>query len=340
MSTSPHREDAGQSRTPTGRRSDKHEATAPRPRDAPTATASLMRRAAAATVLVLLLAGCSDNGDPGPAGPAETADAPKTAPTPTSAASSSTITAVRAITGGEAVELTKADLPDSPPDGFNRAEVEALADRALDLARRGVSPALEGLSPADAFAYVFAGQYPRTTEAARDDSRAATGGYDWEWAWASLFDKQPRTPARVLSARWTVESEPAKLGDGTSAPLLRVVLSVIFEHDVPVETTEDAAGSPGPVEPVLVKRSIVVQGYRPLGGPAWWPAVGVQTEPLLGGKCAPVNGSLLTPTRNQKIIREDLQKLRTALNDPADIDASSESTAGSIKAYVEKFCDQ
>jgi hypothetical protein len=297
----------------------------------------LMSRIGAGSLVILLLAtaGCSDLASddrtslPGP----PRSDTPSPA-APDEGTPSGAITAddVRAIAGRGAARITMTDLP-APPDGFNAAEVRALAERLKDIAQRGVSPRLNGLAPDAAFDFVFANQYPQTTDLARTKSREATGQYDWQWAWASLFELAPTTSAAFLKVRWQADAVPGTLDDGTAAPQLQLSLITAIEHDLP-----PTGGAESDIAPVVMKRTLTAQSFRPLGGPGWWPAIGVQSEPLFGGKCAPKNGSLLTPTSDPEIIHEDLRKLRQLVKSDKAVDTAAVSTASSTSEYFAKYC--
>ncbi|MDO9455236.1 hypothetical protein [Nocardioides sp.] len=243
----------------------------------------------------------------------------------------STLDRLDRLTDGKTRPPRVEDLP-PPPSGFTAADVEALATRAIDIAERGVSPDLEGRSPSEAFDFVFAGQYPQTTDYARTNSRRATTGYDWEWAWASLYEDPAAAPAIFLTSRWEVARVPGKLDDGSQANQLQVTLVTATEQIVDDKRS-------GVRAPIVMVRSIILRSFKPRGGPAWWPGVGVQAEPLLGGKCAPKNDSLLTPSYNDRVLDEDFEKLADVLREVKDVEEYASSDADSIAAYLKKYCD-
>lgn len=290
----------------------------------------------------VVLCGCTDTDGPA-------ADA-TTTPAVTSTTAASTVPPVNPdnladgiadITEGDTVGLTTATLPE-PPRNFTRAEVVAFANRAIDIARRGTAPALNGLDPAEAFDYVFKNQYQASRQDARRSTEAAAGGYDWEWAWASLFDQPPAEPAVILAANWQVESVPSKRADGATAPRLQVSLSTAFEYLVPREgqdTADTETAGQTTMEPIVVLRTIIVAGFEPLGGPDWWPGIGVQANPLFGGKCAPVNGSILTPARSAETLSSDLETLRNYIAEPDRVDTAATSEGAGLADYVEKYCE-
>ena len=308
------------------------------------ATSSTTKRSSPRHVTALALAigliasGCTSNDTDGPASPDSTAPHAASG----SATADPTTAAIAAMTKGAPVALTLSDLP-NPPPGFSQQELQAFADRAIDITERGSSAEVATMTPTQAFDFVFDGQFEATKQAAADGSRAAAGTYDWEWAWASLSEMTPIQPARILDARWQVSTVPGKLADGTPSRQLQVVLSTAIEHFIsrgPTKEGDDRADqAEQQVRPIVVKRSIIVRGFKPLGGAEWWPAIGVQTTPFFGGKCAPVNGSVLTPSDDPSVLQEDLKKLEAYLDDRDDIDAGASSNSTSMREYVDEYCE-
>lgn len=294
-----------------------------------TSGVGLVARWSVVAVLVVLCGACSSDNVETPPRTDSRAEKSKTGKM------SPTAEAVDEMTGGRTVGVTTDTLP-PPPEGFTAEELRAFADRAIDIAQRGASPKLQGKTPTEAFDYVFANQFPATTQAARAGSVAAAGSFDWEWSWASLFKAQPREAAKVLAARWQVDTVPGTLDDGTDAPQLQVTLSTVVEHLVPSQ----AGMGKGTAEPVVMQRAVTVQGYKPLGGSTFWPGIGVQTTPLLGGKCAPVNGSILTAAEDPGTVRKDLKALRDFLRTPERVNAESSTTGGDLADSVKRYCDQ
>lgn len=251
---------------------------------------------------------------------------------------------VAALAGEKNHTPTTQELP-AAPRGFSDAEVKALADRAVDLVTRGVAPGLSKMSPSSAFDYVFANQYPATTASSRRATKDAAGRYDWEWGWASRFADEPSIPARFLESRWEIETEATPLGNGRSRTVLRVSLSVAVQHLIP-DTANDrqATGSDSAEEPlmrpIVIQRTVIVQGFKPLGGPKWWPGVGLQARPFFGGQCAPVNGSILTPATRPKTLERDFERLAEYLDDPVNVDENTVSDAGDLSELVDKYCEE
>lgn len=316
---------------PTGRRS--RPRIQPPPSSRRTHTPRRTSRASALAAMLLIVTGCASEPDDEPTPPDPVASTRPGTPPP-SDATPELLQSIEAIAPTQPVELNLDKLPKAP-SGFTEAEVEASAERAIDLIRRGVSPDLEGKTPRAAFEYVFANQYSDTTEQAAQASRTATGKYDWEWAWASLFETQPITPARFLALRWQVEVIPSELASGAKADLLQVTLSTAIEHRVP-----NGTGTGSSVAPIVVQRAVIINSFKPLGGPDWWPAVGMQANPLFGGKCAPVNGSLLTPARRQATLNSDLRRLREYMSEPTRINTRAVSDGGQIGDYVQRYCER
>ena len=133
-------------------------------------------------------------------------------------------------------------------------------------------------------------------------------------------------------ARWQLDTAPGTLNDGTEAPRLQVTLSTAIEHLIKNDTS-------GQSEPVVVQRTVIIRGFKPLGGPDWWPGIGIQMTPLFGGKCAPANGSILTPSDNPKILKDDLKSLRSFINKPTEVNAEASSDASSIKEFLDLYCE-
>jgi hypothetical protein len=294
------------------------------------------------TALTLtLLTGCSSNNqqsEPSPTGSAPDATTSSTPTASTTPNTSDTAADINKLTGGKTVELTTDTLP-APPDGYTQAEVTAFAERAIELVQRGMTPDLSDKSPRDAFNYVFANQYPASTKATQAALQAAAGDYDWEWSWATRFDTKPSEPAKVLVARWQVETVPNEQPDGR--PMLQVSLATATEHLIPDTPNNDSGGSGdttvNDLVPVVARRTVIIQGTKPLGGPDWWPAIGIQSENLFGGKCVPVNGSIITPAHDPATIREDLATLRTFIKTPNKVNAGDTNT--SIADYVKNYCE-
>lgn len=292
---------------------------------------------------VVALAGCSNDAPdetPQPADSSTSNSPARDAPPKLDA----TAMKIDELVGEVNLRPTTETLPAAPP-GFNDAEVAAFADRAIDIVTRGVAAGLTRKSPSAAYNYVFANQYRASRESSRQATQDSAGRYDWEWAWASRFDTEPAVPARFLTSRWQVETETIQLNDGTPDELLRVILSVSIEHLVPHTSTggdKDDADSTGDdlvVHPIVMQRKVIVQGLNPLGGPKWWPGIGVQASPLFGGGCAPVNGSILTPATRPKTLNRDLERLADYIDHPKKVDTDSISDDGDLAAFVAQTCE-
>lgn len=244
------------------------------------------------------------------------------------------------LVGEEDSTPTTANLPETP-DGFRDAEAVALAERAIDLVTRGVAPRLTKMSPSSAFEYVFATQYPATTESARAGTASVAGKYDWEWAWASRFESEPPLPSRFLVSRWQVERVQVP-GSGKA---LRVTLSVAVEHLVPDHTgtrrgvDSNATTDPIVLHPIVMQRTVIIQGFRPLGGPRWWPGVGLQARPLFGGQCAPINGSVLTPATRTATLDRGFDILSDFVENPRSVEIGASSDASDLAELVNEYCE-
>ncbi|WP_134765129.1 hypothetical protein [Nocardioides sp. 1609] len=196
------------------------------------------------------------------------------------------------------------------------------------------------MAPLDAFNYTFSNQYRASTRAARIATTAAVGDFDWEWAWVSLLEPVPTKQPEILALRWQVQSTPGELADGEPAPQIGVSLSVAIKHEARDDAPDATSGTADSASrPIVVERTVVVRGFKPQGGPQWWPAIGVQTSMYFGGKCAPVNGSILTPSADPKIVAADLRAFRNFVKSPEVIDPSARSNAEDVADYVDKYCD-
>ena len=314
------------------------------PRPQRPATGSAQRRTTKALVPLTLLAltaaftGCSSDStarsDSNSSANSSAAASPAATPSDAGERPVSELEATIDAATSQTAHLNLSNLP-AAPAGFTAADVRAFAKRAVELIERGSSPDLTGKSPTDAFNYVFANQYPDTKRQAANDSQAAADGYDWQWAWATQFATRPLGPPTILDAQWQVQTVPGELPDGTAMPRLQVVLSTATKHLV-----ADDRDPSGPPAPIVVKRAVIVDGYRPRGGPLWWPAVGVQTETWFGGKCAPSNGSVMTPAHRPSTLKADLRALQNYLSKPpVKVDTGAVSTANSIGDYLRRYCE-
>lgn len=279
----------------------------------------------------LALTACSNNGSD-PAEPTTAASSTATPPASSAPPENPTAVAIAKLTGDKTVELTTDTLP-KPPTGFTKEEVTAFADRAMDLIERGISPDVTTMSEDAAFKYVFANQYSESSDATRQ-AFEGIGDYSYAWAVASLFDEPPTEPAKVLAARWQVTTSEGTTADGSTAPILQVALSVAVEHQV----ADDNAAATSATAPIVMQRTVIIKGFKPLGGEQWWPTIGYQATPLFGGKCAPINGAILTPAHKPTTIREDMARLRKYITKPNAIDVEA-SEGSDLGEYVQKYCE-
>jgi hypothetical protein len=74
---------------------------------------------------------------------------------------------------------------------------------------------------------------------------------------------------------------------------------------------------------------VLVRGFRPNGGPEWWPGVTFDTYPYGNDGCYLVDNSRLVPTRRLDGLRGDIKDLRSWLSPKAL--ASGSKTRESIK---------
>lgn len=182
------------------------------------------------------------------------------------------------------VNLDIRTTPD-PPEGFNAADVHALARRATALVRRSFDPRLSRMSGPQAAAYVLDSQYPGTRAQFITEARNALGK-SWPYLVASRYEDAPTNP-RYLKATWDVRTDTAANTEGQPRPLLQVTLQVVA-----TQTVTDPAGT---MRPVLTTRKVTLRGFRPRAGPQWWPALAIGTGVFGAATCPLLTKGLAIP---------------------------------------------
>ncbi|WP_148076998.1 hypothetical protein [Nocardioides aurantiacus] len=206
------------------------------------------------------------------------------------------------------------------PAGFAQADVDALAQRAISVLRRSTAPTLSKMAPDEAVDYVYAQQPAPTRFDFERDAIAGTQGRPWQWLAASRF---PETPCRAKAIRVAanVKKYNGRLDDGTPAPYLTVIVEAHLVQQVPIPNRETDADEPGDTDPATVPivsyRAVLASGFRPRGGPGFWPSVRTRTSPFGNDGCSlDEDTALLVPSTDPDVLREDLANLKSTLRNP------------------------
>lgn len=208
-----------------------------------------------------------------------------------------------------------------PPAGFTQADVDALARRAVSVLRRSTAPRLSNMSPDEAVDYVYAQQPTPTRFDFERDAIAASQGRPWQWLAASRFSKTPST-AEVIRVAANVKKYSGRLDDGTPAPYLAVTVEAHLVQQVASpnqQTNEGQSGGADPATvPIVSYRAVQASGFRPQGGPDFWPSVRARTSPFGNDGCSlDEDTALLVPSTDADVLREDLANLRSTLKNPS-----------------------
>ncbi|KQY55822.1 hypothetical protein ASD11_15065 [Aeromicrobium sp. Root495] len=192
----------------------------------------------------------------------------------------------------------------APPQGFERADVLAFKRQILELMRRSLSSRTANLSLDAAYDYVTESLYAATLDNV-DDGLPDVFGNDWKASLATTLGQRPVRPARLVTADWTTTSKPAELDDGTPSRTLTVRLDV---HAV-VTTGTDARPNT-----IILRRHILLRGFRPRGGPDWWPVLGFGTQNWGVNECESQAVDALVPETDASELRKQLVKARNSVN--------------------------
>lgn len=293
------------------------------PANRPTST---VRMALPMTVTVLLLlTGC---GGQDPAAPDRTGDG-----RPTSATTKALWAQMRRVVERPAVPLrAPSDL--KPIGEFTRADVDALADRAIDILKRSADPKLSRLNPSQAVNRVYANQYGSTTFEFKQDAIDTNRGYDWQWLAASRYPKEAGLPTatKVLKVTGAVSTDTDRTATGERAPFLTVTVQA---HIAQTVTTKQYGRVP-----IIVRRTVRASGFRPQGGPEWWPSVMARTTPFGNTGCGLYRGAILDPLDDPDDLRRDLASLEDSLNTPGVVSDPIDTRPDSdeLRDFIETDC--
>ena len=218
-----------------------------------------------------------------------------------------------------------------PVAGFQKADVRALADRAIDVIRRSADPKLSRMGPTDALNDVYRDQYAATTYDFKTNATGFTGGYDWQWLAASRYPATPSAP-KVVKVTGAVSSGKDRLDNGQPARYLAVVLQAHIVQTVPTKKYG--------VVPIVVRRTVRVSAFRPRGGPNWWPSVTSRTTPYGNNACGLFKGAELVPYDDADGLRKDLADLKNSLDSDTVVQENfgADSDPKKVRAFVAKTC--
>lgn len=88
--------------------------------------------------------------------------------------------------------------------------------------------------------------------------------------------------------------------------------------------------------PIVVRRTVEAAGFRPRGGPEWWPSVRARTTPFGNTGCRLYRDAILEPLADPADLRQDVAGLRNSLNNPEYIATNFDQGANSdeLRAYT------
>lgn len=209
-----------------------------------------------------------------------------------------------AIADRPTVELRASDRP-APPKGFTDADIDVLAEDAVSVLRRSISPEVEVMTPAAAIAYVTADLMPATVKEWTTRVEAASAGQAWEWQAASLFEKPSREPARIIKVAWDVTTRPGTLANGKPHDQLVLRLQVFAVH---------VRGTRATPKTIIVRRTVRMAAYDPDGGAEFFPGIDVLTSPWGNRGCALLARTELYPADDIAELRRDVIAARKAID--------------------------
>ncbi|MDX6233517.1 MAG: hypothetical protein QOH68_2541 [Nocardioidaceae bacterium] len=248
-----------------------------------------MRTLVATLICAALVTGCGGSEPPRPGTPAEFAAG---------------WDELAAIADRPAVELRASDRP-APPKGFSDADIDVLAEDAVSVLRRSISPEVEVMTPADAIAYVTADLVPATVKEWTTRVEADSAGQDWEWQAASLFQTPSREPARIIRVAWAAETQPGTLADGTPHDQLVLRLQAFVVH---------TRGTRSHPKTIIIRRTVRMAAYDPDRGREFFPGVDVLTSPWGNRGCALLSSSTLYPADDIAELNRDVLAARRAID--------------------------
>lgn len=207
------------------------------------------------------------------------------------------------ITDTPEVELDWRTRPDAP-EGFTSKDMDTFAKTEVALIEKAISTEVAHKAPDDAADFVL----DDLLTATKDDyvSAVRANAYDkqgWQWFVASLYKGELVKPAKVIRVDWETDTQVGKLADNTVARYLSLSLQVFVVY--PFGPADDPRN-------VVVRRMVKLNGYRPNGGPAWWPSLRTDTTPFGNDGCALIADSTLRPFKTAKHIKADHADLKKA----------------------------
>jgi len=199
------------------------------------------------------------------------------------------------------VELDPATRP-APPKGFTDGDMDALAERLVDMATRGLSQnVVDAATDEDAYDYVMENQYADTkTEFAKAVAQSAEAG-PWVWTIADRFPKETQNVGapKILQSSWETETRTAN-----GKPLVTLRLQMIatreFKSDVGLKT-------------IATRRTISLAGFDPDGGEGYWPSMGAYTTYYGVDDCQAAFDGVIAPAADPSKAKSDLADLKVAL---------------------------
>lgn len=201
------------------------------------------------------------------------------------------------------IKLDWRTRPD-PPSGFTSKDMDTFAKSEVALIEKAISADVGHMKPDDAVDYVLA-DLPTGTRADYQSTIPSNpaGKRGWEWYLASLYKRDVAASSKIIRVDWATDTTAGALDDGTPSRYLNLSLQVFIAHDF------------GPVDHprnVLVRRTVRLSGYKPNGGPDWWPSLTTTTSPFGNNGCALNEDSTLVPLEGAKYLKKDIAGLQKA----------------------------
>jgi len=207
------------------------------------------------------------------------------------------------------VEVTHDGLPKAPKP-FDADDVKIFADEVERILQRSVSNDVATLSPGDAVSAVTTEQFDDTIYAMRRDMAEAYGDHHWEWNVASRFDQTQSEPPRIVKVTWKVEARDPEDND-TPDDILYVTLQAHVVQTI---------GKGKDRNTFLTRRTIGLSGYRPGGGPDWWPYLSMTSHPYGNLACPLYTDALLVPQTDAAAMASDLAGAKVSMAEKSIID--------------------
>ena len=211
--------------------------------------------------------------------------------------------------GLKSVKITQDDLPKAPKP-FTDAQVRIFADEVERVLNLSISADVATLSPEDAVSAVTVEQFDDTSYAMRRDFAEAYGDHRWEWNVASRFEQAPTEQARIVKYVWAVESRDPE-NNGNDDDILYVTLQAHVVQTI---------GKADDRRTFLTRRTVSMSGYRPGGGPDWWPYLAVESHPYGNAPCPLYTDALLVPETDAEALSSDLAGAKVSMAEKSVID--------------------